>query len=100
MKPHITHRAHERPAVCMRALDPAGRSQCAEEMQLIVTRSPLGHLPFEELIVMRCAAGHLERGDGVLPESWEAPGLIDPREYDASGEPPIDDGPADCWGAF
>jgi hypothetical protein len=41
---------------------------CGALLQLVVTISPLGHLPYAQLVVIRCAAGHIESGTGVLVE--------------------------------
>ena len=74
------------PAVCDHR-DDTGFADCANLLQLIITPSPLSHLPYLFLVVERCPV-HLARSQGVLPyEPFPA-------------EPPVDDGPQDCWGAF
>ena len=39
---------------------------CGEPLQLVVTKSPVRD--YEELIVIRCAAGHIQESHGVLSE--------------------------------
>jgi len=55
------------PATCTRLL---GNwligYHCGAEMQLVVTKNPISTLPYEELIVTRCGAGHIATSDGVL----------------------------------
>ena len=51
-----------------------------------MSRNAIREMPYQELIVTRCAFGHYDLLIGVLPE--------------VNAEPPIDDGPQDCWGAF
>jgi len=41
---------------------------CGAKMQLAVTRNPISTLPYEELVVSRCLAGHLETSNGVLTD--------------------------------
>ncbi len=84
LKPWVAHRDQSDPWYCTHR-DDVGRLDCVNAVQLIVTPSPLPDLPYLFLIVERCPA-HLLRSQGVLP-------------YEPA-EPPIDDGPQDCWGAF
>ncbi len=58
---------------------------CGAEMQLII-KSPRVW-SYQERVIERCTAGHIAHAQAVMPE---------PEAL----EPPIDDGPADCWGAF
>jgi len=45
----------------------AGRI-CGAPMQMLVTKSPLSALPYEDLLVLRCPV-HISRADGVLPDA-------------------------------
>ncbi len=60
MKPTkvIVARKQSAPAICER---------CGGLLYWFITPSPLSHLPYEELVLQRCLAGHVTRGDGVLP---------------------------------
>ncbi len=42
--------------------------RCGAVMQLVVTRNPIGALPYDELVITRCLAGHLADSRGVLQE--------------------------------
>jgi len=67
----------EAPAYCQRMLGNwLVGYHCGAEMQLVVTRSPISSLPYEELVVERCLAGHIVSSQGVLSEEQE-------RAYDA-----------------
>lgn len=73
MKP--TRVIHERkqsaPAACPQWVytDEGPRSyvRCGMHLRMMVTKSPLGGLPYEELIVLRCP-WHIQSGHGVVPE--------------------------------
>ena len=69
------------PARCPRDL--GNTLTCGAQLQLCITKNPIGALPFDDLIVTRCHAGHLEDSRGVLRDAA-----------------PVDDGPLDNWGAF
>ena len=55
------------PATCTRLL---GNwligYHCGAEMQLVITPSPISTLPYEELVIERCLAGHIATSAGVL----------------------------------
>ena len=95
MKPIIA-RKQSHPAICERMIEDgslAGRI-CGAQMRLEFKEPKVWS--YQERVIERCWAGHPAHAQAVVPE----PELIDPREYGASEDPPIDDGPADCWGAF
>ena len=62
----IHERKQSPPARCtqMIADSLAGRI-CGAEMGMLVTKSPLSALPYEELLALRCPF-HIIRADGVL----------------------------------
>lgn len=63
------HRNPSAPAICERMLGNwLYGYHCGEPLQLVVTKSPLGGLPYDELIVTRCPAGHIADSRGVLVE--------------------------------
>lgn len=65
----IEDRDPSRPATCDRMLGNwLYGYHCGAEMQLVVTRSPLSDLPYAELVVIRCLAGHIADSRGVLVE--------------------------------
>ncbi len=71
MKPSrvIAHRDQSAPSICSRMLGNwLVGYWCGAEMQLVITRSPLSGLPYEELIVTRCLAGHIATSQGVSVE--------------------------------
>lgn len=39
--------------------------ECGHAMQLCITRNPIRGLPYDELVIRRCEAGHVESSDGV-----------------------------------
>lgn len=57
------------PGVCCGRYDELLEGYCAAPRQLVVTRSPLTHEPWDRLIVMRCSAGHIFQSWGLEPES-------------------------------
>ena len=59
----------EAPAICPRLCGNwlVGWA-CGEPMLLVVTKSPLSDLPYDELVVERCAAGHISTSHGVLSD--------------------------------
>jgi len=65
----ILARKQSRPARCERMCHEglAGRI-CGAQLQMLVTKSPLSALPYEELFVLRCALHTWMRADGILPD--------------------------------
>jgi hypothetical protein len=73
MKPvrFVEARDQSVPATCTHTdrpwFNPIG-VRCGALMQLVFTKSPLSTMPYDELVITRCLAGHIERGGGVIPE--------------------------------
>lgn len=62
-KPHSKHQSA--PATCERDLG-GFHQTCGAHLQLVVTRNPIGALPYDDLVVIRCTAGHITDSQGVL----------------------------------
>ena len=41
---------------------------CGALMRLVISPNSLGGLPYDFLVIEKCLAGHITRGDGVLRE--------------------------------
>jgi len=69
----IERRNPSAPATCTRMLGNwLVGYHCGAELRLLVTPSPISSLPYGELIVTKCLAGHIESGYGVLQEGTYA----------------------------
>jgi len=51
------------PATCRR-VDADGA--CFAPLQLVVTKSPIRALPYDELVVVRCLCGHIHESHGIV----------------------------------
>ena len=57
------------PATCRRMLGNwLVGYHCGSLMEIVVTQNPLSDLPYMQLVVVRCIAGHIESGVGVVQE--------------------------------
>ncbi len=72
----VAHRERSATATCTRMvpaeIGPFMYRMCNAPLVMFVTPSPLGGLPYAELLMLRCPE-HIYRADGVLPESAESP---------------------------
>jgi len=67
-RPHVHQMTPELGATCQRMMGNwlVGWA-CGCPMEIVVTKNPTAR-PYDELVVRRCVAGHIESGDGILSE--------------------------------